>query len=97
MDNLFVYVVMFILLLGIILLLFKRSSANHKPSYLKKAEISKKYEYEMLKLISKYESDEQLLKSKKMEFIKQVNNELNNNIFFDEAAIKALITKLATL
>ncbi|QKF81604.1 hypothetical protein [Halarcobacter ebronensis] len=97
MENLFVYVVMFILLLGVILLLFKKSSINQKPSYLKKEEISKKYEYELLKLISTYEKDETLLKEKKLEFIKQANAELNNNIFFDESEIKALISRLASL
>ncbi|RXJ68148.1 hypothetical protein CRV08_07770 [Halarcobacter ebronensis] len=97
MENLFVYVVMFILLLGVILLLFKKSSINQKPSYLKKEEISKKYEYELLKLISTYEKDEALLKEKKLEFIKQANSELNNNIFFDEPEIKALIARLASL
>jgi len=95
-DNTFVYLVMFILLVGLVVLLFRRSTINAKPSYLKKEEITKKYEYEMMKLISKYENDKDILSQKKIEFLKQASKELHNNIFFDEAEVKALISKLAS-
>lgn len=95
-DNSFIYMVMTILLVGLVVLLFKKSNTKRKPAYLKKQEISKQYEYEMLKLISKYEKDKELLSEKKIEFLKQASKELHNNIFFEEAEVKALIAKLAS-
>ncbi|WP_320033560.1 hypothetical protein ACMC56_06270 [Campylobacterota bacterium DY0563] len=95
-DNTFVYLVMIILLVGLVVLLFRRSTINAKPSHLKKEEITKQYEYEMMKLISKYEKDKDVLSQKKIEFLKQASKELHNNIFFDDAEVKALISKLAS-
>jgi len=95
-DNTFVYLIMIMLLVALIVILFKKSATKSKPAYLKKQEISKKYEYEMMKLISKYEKDKNLLSQKKIEFLKQASKELHNNIFFDEAEIKILISKLAS-
>lgn len=87
---------MFLLLVGLAIILFKKSNIKSKPAYLKKEEISKKYEYEMLKLISKYEKDKELLSKKKIEFLKEASSELHNNIFFDDNEVKALISKLAS-
>lgn len=95
-DNSFVYIVMFLLLSGLVVILFKKSNSSAKPAYLKKQEISKKYEYEMLKLISKYEKDKEVLSQKKIEFLKEASKELHNNIFFDEKEVKVLIEKLAS-
>ena len=95
-DKTFIYLIMILLLVGLVLILFKKSTTKNKPAYLKKEEISKKYEYEMMKLISKYEKDKNLLSQKKIEFLKQASKELHNNIFFNEAEIKILIAKLAS-
>lgn len=92
-----VFILFFLILVALVFLIFKRTGANYKPSHLKKQELIKQYEYEMLKLISKYEKDQELLKVKKIEFLKQASSELHNNIFFDEAEAKALVQKLASL
>ena len=92
-----IILVIFLLLSFLIFFLLKRTNKNHKPSALKKNELIKKYEYEMLKLISMYEKDESLLKEKKVEFLKQASAQLHNNIFFDEQEAKAIIQKLASL
>ncbi|WP_044415374.1 hypothetical protein [Halarcobacter anaerophilus] len=95
-ENSFVYIVMFLLFVGLGVILYKKSTIKSKPAHLKKEEIIKQYEYEMLKLISKYEKDSKLLSQKKVEFLKQANKELHQNIFFDENEAKALISKLAS-
>jgi hypothetical protein len=51
----------------------------------------------MLKLISKYEKEPEVLKVKKIEFLKQASSELHNNIFFEDKEAKALVQKLASL
>lgn len=92
-----VFIVIFLLLAGLAFLLLKRTNKNHKPSALKKDELIKKYEYEMLLIISKNEKDKNLLQKKKIEYLKSTSYELHNNIFFDESEAKAIIQKLASL
>jgi len=96
-NNSFVYIVMFLLLVGIGVILYKKTTTKSKPARLKKEEIIKKYEYEMLKVISKYEKDNKILTQKKIEFLKEASKELHQNIFFDEKEVKVLISKLASL
>ncbi len=96
MDNIVIFF-LFIVLSALVVLLFRRTTTNHKASALKKAELIKMYEYEMLKLIGKYESDKELLSQKKIEFLKTASNELHNNIFFDEYEAKTIIKKLASM
>ena len=91
-----IFIVIFLILGFLIFFLLKRTNGKHKPSALKKHELIKQYEYEMLKLISEYEKDEVILKQKKIEFLKQASLELHNNIFFDDQEAKALIQKLAS-
>ena len=91
-----IFILIFLVLSVLAFFLLKRTNTNHKPSALKKNELIKQYEYEMLKLISKYEKDKDLLQHKKIEFLKTASNELHNNIFFDEHEAKAIIKKLAS-
>ena len=92
-----IFIVIFLLLAGLAFLLLRRTNKNHKPSALKKDELIKKYEYEMLLIISKNEKDKNLLQKKKIEYLKSASHELHNNIFFDESEAKAIIQKLASL
>ena len=92
-----VFILVFIVLTILTFLLFKRTTTNHKTSSLKKAELIKKYEYEMLKIIGKYENDKELLSQKKVEYLKVASQELHNNIFFEDDEVKALIKKLASM
>lgn len=96
MDNSAI-IILFLVISVLVVLLFKRTTTNHKASALKKAELIKMYEYEMLKIIGKYESNKELLSKKKIEYLKIASHELHNNIFFDEDEAKALIQKLASM
>ena len=93
-----IYLLIFLILSAFIFMIFfkNKDKKNHKPSIIKKEELIKNYEYEMLKLISKYENDKTTLQKKKIEFLKVASNELHNNIFFDEYEAKAIIQKLAS-
>lgn len=96
-EHSFIFIVIFLVISFLTFFLFRRNNKNYKPSALKKNELIKQYEYEMLKLISKYEKDENTLKQKKIEFLKQASAQLHKNIFFDEYEVKALVQKLASL
>lgn len=92
-----VFIVFFLILVALVFLIFKRSGSNYRPTALKKEELIKKYEYEMMLIISKYEKDPEVLKVKKIEYLKKASNELYNNIFFEDNEAKALVQKLASM
>lgn len=92
-----IVIILFFILPALTFLIFKRINVKHNSNILKKSELVKKYEYEMLKLIVKYEKDKNLLQRKKTRFLKQTNYELQNNIFFNENEIKRIIEKLISL
>lgn len=87
---------LFFVLIVLVVLIFKRNNSRYKPSALKKSELIKKYEYDMLQIIAKYENDKDELQKQKVEFLKKASHELHNNIFFDEAEAKQIIQKLAS-
>lgn len=95
-DNLFV-IILFLVLSVLVVLIFKRTNTNHRASTLKKAELIKKYEYEMLKIVTRYEKDKELLQQKKVEYLKVASHELHNNIFFDEDEATSIIKRLASM
>lgn len=93
----FILIVLFIVLAIIIYFKFNSKNYSEKSPSLKKEEIYKKYENELLNIISEYENNQEQLKIEKINFLKKVSYELHNNIFFDEDEAKALIKKLASL
>lgn len=92
-----VYILIFLIFLLFIFILFSKNNRKHKSSFIKKEELIKNYEYEMLTLIGKYEKDKKILQEKKIEFLKKASLELHRNIFFDEHEAKAVIKNLASL
>lgn len=65
-----------------------------KPSAVKKDEIIEDYKQKLEQIKAEYKNDDQRLKIEKMKFIKQVNNELSMNLFFDEHEAKKIIQDL---
>lgn len=92
----FVFIIVFFIFIALIYLIFFRSNGYKKPKALKKEELISKYEYEMLQIKAKYESNPELFKEKKLEYLKKASHELHNNIFFDEFEAKELVRKLAS-
>ncbi len=97
MQNNLTIILILLVFAILIFFIFRRTNIKHKPTTLKKYELIKKYEYEMLKLINKYEKDRQLMQEKKIEFLKVTSYELHNNIFFEKEEAKAIIKKLASM
>lgn len=65
-----------------------------KPTAVKKDEIIEEYKQKLEQIKAEYKNDDQRLKIEKMKFIKQVNNELSMNLFFDEHEAKKIIQDL---
>ncbi len=96
-ENFILFLLIFLVLLILVFLVFKKTNTKDKISALKKEELIKQYEYEMLKIVSKYEKDKKLLSKKKIEFLKTASHELHNNIFFEETEAKSIVKKLAQM
>lgn len=91
------YILIFLILSAFIFLFLKENNYNHKSPAIKKEELIKSYEDNMLELINKYKDDKIQLQRKKIEYLKISSNELHNNIFFDADEAKAIIQNLASL
>ncbi len=92
-----IYFLIFLIFSIFIFLFFKKNKKYHKSSAIKKEELIKSYEDNMLELINKYKNDKTKLQAKKIEYLKISSNELHNNIFFDANEAKSIIQKLASL
>lgn len=77
-------------------LIYKQFSQKNtvKPTAVKKNEIIDDYKQKLEQIKTKYKDDESKLKIEKMKFIKQVNNELSMNLFFDQDEAKKIIQDL---
>lgn len=87
-----------ILVVIAIYLIVKKYSKKRgsKPAYVKKAEITDSYRNKMRKIVSKYKNSDNLF-SQKSAYLKQVNAELHNNIFFTDQEVKEIIQELASI
>lgn len=85
----------------ILIILFQKFSPatknGVKPTAIKKEELIYGYEQRMQKTIDTYHLNNELLKLKKMEILKEISTELSTNIFFDKNEVKELIQKLANM
>jgi hypothetical protein len=68
-----------------------------KPKHIKKQEIIDTYKQDLKNLKKHYSDDEATYKQQKMIYSKEVNNELNKNIFFEQDEITKVIKELALI
>lgn len=88
--------VLILLIIFAAYLIYKQFSQKTavKPTAVKKDEIIEDYKQKLEQIKAEYKNDDQRLKIEKMKFIKQVNNELSMNLFFDEHEAKKIIQDL---
>lgn len=94
-----------LLILGIVLVfvvIYLKNSffiikANTKSKVLKKEEIITQYEKQMEDLVQNYASNKEDLTNEKIKLLKQINQELSMNLFFDEIEAKQIIQKLSKI
>jgi UDP-N-acetylglucosamine transferase subunit ALG13 len=75
----------------------KKKLGINKSSAIKKEEIVQQYKQQLKELIHQYGNNSDKLKYEKINFIKNVNAELNKNIFFNSDEIKKIIYELTIL
>ena len=93
----FYFLIVILILIGVFVFLFKNKNTNIRPSYEKKSDLIASYEEELKSIINDNQHNKELLKTKKMQYLKTVSQELHNNIFFDENEVKQIIQRLASM
>lgn len=78
-------IILFLLIIALVFYNIKQINFKKKTNIVKKSEIIKTYE-ESLQILS--------TKEEKITYLKQINQELNRNIFFDQDEIKQVIQNL---
>ncbi len=91
------FLIVVLILIGVFVFLFKSKGANVRPSYEKKSDLIQSYEDELKSIINDNQHNKELLKTKKMQYLKNISQELHNNIFFDETEVKQIIQRLASM
>lgn len=89
------YLFLILVILIIVLLLSKKN--NIKQPVVKKDEIVLQYKKQMQELVQKYEHDKQKQIQEKIKLLKNINNELSMNIFFDEVESKKILKELSNI
>ena len=95
--NIVMFVVCSISLYFTIKILFFKKKINIKTAQTKKEELIQKYTNMMENIMIKYENDKAELTIQKMNTLKQINQELNVNIFFDKTEVRELLLKLSNM
>lgn len=88
-------ILLFLILISLYLLVYKnKKTVIKKSASLKKDEIVQEYKLQLTRLIKEHQNNQEKLKIERINFIKNVNAELNKNIFFTSDEIKKIIYEL---
>ncbi|WP_419770068.1 MAG: hypothetical protein ACNI3C_12140 [Candidatus Marinarcus sp.] len=91
-------ILIILVLMAILLILFANpKKTQSKPTVVTKAEIIEKYKQQMRDLVVEHQNSKEHLTQKKSVLLKRINNELHNNIFFDDEEVKKIISDLASM
>ena len=77
--------------------LFNPVNKEVKSPKRKKEEIINEYEEQMKEVLTMYKNDDNILKLKKTQLLKQISTELSTNIFFDKQEVRDVIQKLVNM
>lgn len=91
------YIALLILLLVVFFLVFIKQNKQIKSTAIKKEEIIALYQQQMIDILEKYKDNKELQIKEKIKLLKNINNELALNIFFDEQESKKILKDLTNL
>ena len=93
-------VAILIVLLALVVLLnvvLKQKKIIVKAQRKKKEEIIEAYKNQMSELLKKYDDNKEIQIQEKIKLLKNINNELSMNIFFNEEESKKILQELSNL
>lgn len=90
-------ILIFLIFFAIFLFITANKKKNIKAPAVKKEELIQFYRDQMKELLSKYENDKKLQTQEKIKLLKQINQELSMNLFFEKEEATKLLKELSTL
>lgn len=95
-DN--ILLILIVLLFVLLFLYFtKNKNVNVKSPTIKKDELKDNYRNQMRELLEEHKDDKSMQIKKKILLLKQINNELSMNLFFDEIEAKEFLQELSNI
>ena len=89
-------ILIFLILFGIFLFIIGNKK-NIKPPAVKKDELIEDYKNQMRVLLVRYKKDKHLQTQEKIKLLKQINQDLSMNLFFEKEEATKLLKELSTL
>lgn len=89
-------ILVFLIFLGIFLFITANKKKSIKPPVVKKEELIQSYKNEMRELLLKYENNKEIQTQEKIKLLKQINQELSMNLFFEKEEATKLLKELST-
>lgn len=93
----YISLIFLLFLLILPLYFFKQKNTNIKSKTVKKEEIIQEYFSLMQEVLEKNKDNKQLQVQEKIKLLKNINNELAMNIFFDKEEAKKILKDLSNL
>lgn len=93
----YISLIFLLFLLILPLYFFKQKNTNIKSETVKKEEIIQEYFSLMQEVLEKNKDNKQLQVQEKIKLLKNINNELAMNIFFDKEEAKKILKDLSNL
>lgn len=90
-------ILIFLIFFAIFLFITASKKKNIKEPAIKKEELIQSYKNQMNELLVKYENDKKLQRQEKIKLLKQINQDLSMNLFFEKEEATKLLKELSTL
>ena len=87
----------FLIFFAVFLFITANKNKNIKAPAVKKEELIQDYKNQMKELLLKHENNKKLQTEEKIKLLKQINQELSMNLFFEKEEATKLLKELSTL
>lgn len=96
MDTL-TLILIFLIFFAFFLFLTAKKKNNIKAPAVKKEELIQNYKKQMIELLKKHKNDKEKQTKQKIKLLKQINQELSMNLFFEKVEARKLLQELSNL
>ena len=95
MDTL-TLILIFLIFFAVFLIFSSKKNKNIKAPAVKKEELIQAYKDQMRELLNKYENDKKIQTAEKIKLLKQINQELSMNLFFEKEEAREILKELSS-
>ena len=90
-------ILIFLIFFGIFLFITANKKKNIKPPAVKKEELIQAYKKQMRELLKEHENNKTIQMQERVLLLKEINQELSMNLFFEKDEATKLLKELASL